>query len=94
MKRVVVQTTNYVSRTSSRNACIRRPHLVCTLYLFKSYQVMKIQGTYMILAMPRFFIYVECQLKKKSDGIVDWRTYEMGGQGRQLQVLADQLILS
>ena len=44
MKRVVVQTTNYVSRTSSRNACIRRPHLVCTLYLYKGYQVMKIQG--------------------------------------------------
>ena len=92
MKRVVVQTKNYVSRTSNTNACIRRPHLVCTLYLFKAYQVMKIQGT--IEAMSRCFIYVECQLKKKSDGIVDWRTYEMGGQGRQLQVLADQLILS
>ena len=106
MKRVVVQTTNYVSRTSSRNACIRRPHLVCTLYLFKGYQVMKIQGV--IEAMPRFFIYVECQLNKNTmELLIGCKTElinspiakcrDIGWQGRksrQLQVLADQLTLS
>ena len=67
---------------------------------------MKIQGV--IEAMPRFFIYVECQLNKNTmELLIGCKTElinspiakcrDVGWQGRpsrQLQVLADQLTLS